>query len=273
VKSTVWLGGWGMALVVLSCDPGLSLEAALRDKRCGAAEPKCFGVYVCDKTRDLCVLPGEEEVGSPEAGPMNVDPPPANAAGAGGSGTGAGMDTMSSDAADAGMDTMSLAVPDAAAPPSCVRLPLFKDRDGDNYGSDAVGDQRVDCLSPGWVDRGGDCFDAEPTDPHAALVHPGQLGFFSEGYSRPDQPGEISFDYDCSTREEPAPSNVVEPLVECNSAFPACANGAGVLPTDRAGAGINALCGSRTVVLCEPGTGTCIRQVTTAPASRVFLCH
>jgi hypothetical protein len=266
VKNAAWLVGVGITLVVFSCDPELSLEEALKNKRCAAVEPRCLGDDVCNSD-NVCVprnplsedVEGTAGAGSAGAGGVEVGGP-SGAGGADGSeSNGDGMDTKSSDVPDAG----------DAAPP-CTPVTLFVDRDGDGFGSDTE-PTTVRCPSAGYATRGGDCFDAEVTaDNHAEQVHEGQLGFFAEGYPRPGQPGEISFDYDCSLREEAAPGNPRVATNDCGLAFPDCTAGTGVLATDRAGAGINALCGSQSIVACSPQNGACVSVVGT---TRTFLCH
>jgi len=261
VKSRAWLGGVGLLLVAFSCDPGLSLGDALQGKRCGE-ELACLPGFKCSEG-GVCV---PRDTGSSAAASSGMTPPPADAGGAGGSeALGDGMDTMSSDVADAA--------------PSCTPIPLFLDRDGDGFGSDAVEDQTTDCPKKGWASVGGDCLDADLTaDKHAFEVHPGQLGFFSEGYPRPGQPGEISFDYDCSRGEEADPNNsAVAPgdADDCSAAgaMVLCGSLGGMLPLARSGADLNAVCGSKTFLLCnDMGSNGCVPELvdrTTKP----FLCH
>jgi hypothetical protein len=241
VKSAAWLVGVGITLVAFSCDPELSLEQALEGKPCRAEGSSCFRGYVC--AMGVCVL----DTGSPEAAP-DLGPPTTDAGGADGSETnGDGMDTMSSD------------VPDAAdATPSCIRQVLFRDRDGDHFGS---GEGEPRCPSEGWVPQGGDCLDTD--DSQARDVHPGQLAFFAEGYPRPDQPGEISFDYDCSGFEEADPANTRAAPgdeTDCNSASPGfvCASLNGMRTVLRAGASVNAECGSKILLTCERRNSQCV---------------
>jgi len=167
------------------------------------------------------------------------------------------------------MDTMGSDVPDAAdATPDCT-LQLFRDQDGDGYG--ALGEVR--CPTEGWVTEGGDCLD-DPAAEHAVEVHPGQLDFFTEGYSRPDQPGVISFDYDCSGDEEPAPDNRPDRAAgDCNSASPICGGFGGVLPAEPSrGATVNALCGSTTALVCNEMMGNQCEGAE-QPLARAFRCH
>jgi len=271
VKSAAWLVALGLTLVAFSCDPELSLEEALKDKRCTSeVPPRCADGYECVKgiceSRENVHPP--EDMRSPEAGPPEVDPPPRNAGGAAGS-----------EAIRDGRDTMSSDVPDAAdAAPDC-KIQLFLDRDGDTYGSDAPGDMRFECPPlEGYVSRGGDCFDAEPDGGNLpGLVYPGQLGFFAEGYARPGQPGEISFDYNCTGREEADSNNRAEAIGVCSGASPPLNRGnfAGMVPSagpERSGANVNPLCGSTTVLACNQDNNQCVPQLMERP-DVVFRCH
>jgi hypothetical protein len=271
VKSAVWLAAFGLTLAAFSCDPELSLEEALNNKRCTSEKPpRCADGYVCDQ--GICVRPenvhSPDDVRSPEAGPPGVDPPPRDAGGAGGS-----------EAIRDGRDTMSSDVPDAAdAAPDCT-IQLFRDRDGDGYGSDAPGDVTFKCPPlEGYVSQGGDCFDAAlDAGDLAAKVHPGQFEFFAEGYPRPGQPGEVSFDYDCSRSEEADPNNEYRVAPgDCSGAAPpnVCGSFVGMVPssTDRSGAGINPLCGSTTLRTCDAMNAQCVPQLVEVPEGQ-FRCH
>jgi hypothetical protein len=144
----------------------------------------------------------------------------------------------------------------------CTLIALFSDRDGDTYGSNAAGD-RIEACSPmpGYATRSGDCLDVVPTPENRAnFVNPGVLDFFGIGYPSPT--GE-SFDYDCNEREDVNPLQSTRTEVpDCSQAtFPGCTARPGYVPTERTGAGINPLCGSRLVALCNPtGEDECIAQ-------------
>jgi hypothetical protein len=236
VKTAAWFGALGMMLVAFSCDPELSLEEALEGKRCRGDSQECLVGYECN-AEGFCVRPILSEGGS-----SSMNPPPADPGGAGGS-AGVGMDTMNSD------------VPDATdAAPGCTRVLSFLDRDGDGFGSDAPADQEVRCLSAGWVSRGGDCFDAERTpDNRAEQVHKEQTTYFPEGYPIPGQPGQISFDYDCSGAEEADLANdATKRAGDCASTSPAnCGPAGGIQTTDRLGEGVDDRCGSSTLLACN----------------------
>jgi hypothetical protein len=92
-------------------------------------------------------------------------------------------------------------------------------------------------------------------------VHPGQLAFFAEGYPRPGQPGEVSFDYDCVRGEEADPSNR-QVAGDCSSAMAPtnCGTLSGLLPTERSGANVNPMCGSQTFRACNMMGQLCIPQ-------------
>jgi hypothetical protein len=256
VKSAAWLVGVGITLVAFSCDPELSLKEALRDKPCAAVEPRCWGDDVCN-SENVCKPPR----------PPTEDPGGAGATDAGGAD---GSETNGD-----GMDTMSSDVPDAAdATPRCILVQLFRDWDGDGFGS---GEGEPRCPSDGWVPQGGDCLDTD--DSHALDVHPGQRDFFSEGYPRPGQPSEISFDYDCSGVEEADPANsdaAGGDESDCAAASPgfACGTLNGVLPAPapRSGASVNAQCGSKTVLFCNMMGDQCVPTTAERP-NAPSRCH
>jgi hypothetical protein len=189
---------------------------------------------------------------------------------------GSATDAAGSGSSEDGEGTVSTQVhtaPDAATD-ICTKLLFFRDRDGDGYGSDAEGESELRCPAEGWAARGGDCFDADPSvEIHAAEVHPGQTAFFSEGYPRQGQPGEVSFDYDCVRGEEADPSSRAAPLGDCSSATPpSCGTFAGTVRSERSGPGVNALCGSGLVQVCNQiGADQCQPQVLAAPDA--FRCH
>jgi hypothetical protein len=164
------------------------------------------------------------------------------------------------------MDTISSNVPDAGdAIPSCTPLQLFVDLDGDGFGSDAVAPQ-TRCETAGWVERGGDCLDAVPTaDNHAKDVHKEQTRYFEVGYPVPGQPGQVSFDYDCSGGEEAAPGTTAlasGDADDCSSTSLSCNSLTGMLPVARSGANVNVVCGSKTALVCNLGAGgQCVPQL------------
>jgi len=267
VKSAVWLVGVGLMLVAASCDPDLSREQALEGKRCGPVGLECVNGYVCQE--GICVAPDPPQTGAggttaPGAGGTNMTDAGGTAVtDAGGAG--------GSEAIGDGMDTMSSDVPDAAdATPDCTAELLFRDLDGDGFGS---GEAVTTCPADGWVSKGQDCLD-DPADSLAAKVHPEQPDFFAEGYSRPDQPGVISFDYDCSGDEVGDPDNRAAASDECNTESSLCSTFAAAVPplTPRSGASINALCGSTRVLVCNSVNSQCISQFFELP-DQPFRCH
>ncbi|MEY4550673.1 MAG: hypothetical protein RL685_6868 [Pseudomonadota bacterium] len=142
--------------------------------------------------------------------------------------------------------------PAPVADAGCSPVLLFRDRDGDGFGSSALEDVIQEC-SPvdGYVTDNTDCHDAEHSarDP-AGDVFPGQTAFFTVGY--PTANG-ISFDYDCSEHEEADPDNAFVPAVtSCEEREQPCGFDLGyVTPADaRSGVGVNPLCGVREQAWC-----------------------
>ncbi|MEO8178387.1 MAG: hypothetical protein ABI895_06095 [Deltaproteobacteria bacterium] len=252
MKSTAWLGAVAMTLVAFSCNPGLSLEDALKNKRCSGPAFTCLDGYTC--VEDVCV----SNAGLPEAG----------SAGSGSSGGAGGSETIGD-----GMDTISSDVPDAAdASPGCTPLLLFRDQDRDGFGSALVEAPQTMCPTEGWVNRGGDCLDEPTADNHAAEVHPEQGDFFTDGYPRPGQPGEISFDYDCSGGEEADPGNTTDRRVgDCASASATnCGLATGVQTNVRPGAGVDDRCGGAMVLCNNLSLEQCIPEEQT---NVIYRCH
>jgi hypothetical protein len=280
VKAAV-LGGLGVMLAGIACNPELSLNDVLRGKSCRATKPYCVQPYVCNLDTKFCVMPDELP---PDAGDSSAnaisDRSPAGAEGApqavstsgdpvaGGEGGAAGSE---SDAAGAGGVSAGPAVGDVDA--GC-KLTLFRDLDGDGYGSPTSAPSKLGCSEEkGWVLRGDDCFDAEPTSENkAAQVHPEQAMFFATGYPVPGgEPGEVSFDYNCSLDEESDPTN--DPnygAQDCTSQPADCGGLLGIQPTDRSGPGVSNLCGSKIVNICAPQGNRCIVAVT---KNTEFRCH
>jgi hypothetical protein len=64
--------------------------------------------------------------------------------------------------------------PAPVADAGCSPVTLYRDRDGDGFGSDAPEDVVQGCLPmPGFALEGGDCHDAQPTmrDPAGAVFY------------------------------------------------------------------------------------------------------
>jgi hypothetical protein len=246
----------------IACNPELSLNDVLKGKGCRAVEPYCVQPYVCDQ-RKICVMPGELVEAGDSSGSVSDDLSPAAggtaplaastmddpAVGGAGGAAGSGLSA-------AGAGGVSSDPPAGAADAGCIKQQLFLDRDGDGYGSNAPEDTKFDCPTAGWVEVGGDCFDAMPTaENKAAQVHPEQAMFFSTGYPLPGgQAGEVSFDYDCSLQEEGDPNNDpnLGPAGDCSSLTSDCLSAIGVLPTTRSGPSVNSLCGSTLEQVCFP---------------------
>lgn len=156
-------------------------------------------------------------------------------------------------------DSTPSPAPISAADAGCMRVELFRDRDGDGFGSAAPDDLIQDCPPvAGYVTNNLDCHDAEHTaqDP-AGDVFPGQTEFFTAGY--PTANG-ISFDYDCSELEEVDPSSAFVPAVaNCEQREQPCGFSIGYLTPaeERSGAGVDALCGAREEAWCTNAGDGC----------------
>jgi len=114
------------------------------------------------------------------------------------------------------------------------------DDDQDGFGRSS-GEVKA-CSAPTsgkWARNGGDCNDDNPT------VFPMNPQYYSDGYTTAGN--ALSFDYDCSGQEEEDPG--------ARGAAPTCSSlscsGSGFRDTGRTGTGINALCGSKTLVTCS----------------------
>ncbi|HEU4579040.1 MAG TPA: hypothetical protein VFS67_12340 [Polyangiaceae bacterium] len=244
-------------LAGVACDPEHTLTEVLQNKDCSNAEPPCVSPYVCHPVTYKCVMPEALPDAGGAAGSSSDDLSPAGAGGApqelsttmdpvaGGQSGAAGSESLVAGAG--GLGSMDPPVVDTDA--GCD-IQLFRDVDGDGYGSPDSGSMRG-CPRAGWVERGDDCFDAEVTEQNRAnQVHPEQAGFFDRGYALPS--GDISFDYDCSGQEEPDPNNTrVGAAGNCTTtAANACGMATGFVPIARSGSGINDLCGSTQLQIC-----------------------
>lgn len=270
-----------------ACEPYLSLDEALEGEGC-----PCVAGYVCVNqvcVADGSILPNEAppfplRPNSPDAGEGAAGA--AGAAGEGRAGAGAGDGSTSSGGAGGG-SAGSSALPDAGAEPGpapgpadsgCANpVPLFIDRDGDGFGSDVDEAQPRGCPPvDGFATRGGDCLDVSPAlNSSSVLVNPGQTLAFATGYSSPNNPSGVSFDYDCDGVERPGQefaANVTLP--DCNQAVASCGGlGFGYRPTARNGAGENPLCSSVDILLCTgvAGSATCAPAENRLP--RPLLCN
>jgi len=150
----------------------------------------------------------------------------------------------------------------------CAPTTLFRDADGDAYGD--VSEQRTGCPEPGWVTQSGDCRDDNP------LVHAGQVEFFGVGYVDADQPGGVSFDYDCSGAEDADASNTPpsgEPRCDV-LALLTCIGSGYSSASGREGPGIGPLCGSRVRVDCVARVVIgCGSVATDLPEEEAFRCR
>jgi hypothetical protein len=108
--------------------------------------------------------------------------------------------------------------------------------------------------------RRGDCNDGNPQ------VFPGQNNYFGTSFSTG---AGTSFDYDCSGREDPdasqpglAPNCTGLSLLGCT--------GSGFAATGRTGSGVDAICGSTSLVTCVANLVSCGATTSTIQAKR---CH
>jgi hypothetical protein len=123
----------------------------------------------------------------------------------------------------------------------CATTVYYRDVDKDGYGGIVT---MSACTSPGagWVTKGGDCADDN------ADVFPGQTAYFDDPYSKGG--GVKSFDYDCSTKETQKPP-AQKAAADCAPiAGGNTCSGSGFVPTQRAGASIDSLCGATKYQTC-----------------------
>lgn len=132
----------------------------------------------------------------------------------------------------------------------CMSEPIawYRDEDGDGYGT-SVTVFACNPPSSNWSAVPGDCNDTWPE------VHPGQEKFFGTYYIKSD--GTASFDYDCSGREDPNPSQTLA-AKDCGALKLAlCGDESGYVTNNRSGEGINPYCGSTVVRACVPSLLVC----------------
>lgn len=156
--------------------------------------------------------------------------------------------------------------PDASAPqdgasdaPACPTY--YRDEDADGFGGAT---KQVSCTPPGagWVEKGGDCNDANKD------VFPGQLLFF--GVPIASAPA-ISFDYDCSTKEEARPA--LPKAGPCMVGVGGC-TGEGYLPAEplrTASASVDPYCGSARYRICRLVNGQCV--TTDSKTDKAYDCR
>jgi hypothetical protein len=261
LSSRGWLALLAPALAAAAaggCQSDLVLS--LEGKQCDSRR-SCVEGFVCNERSNRCVRPAE--LNARDAGPGGSfsgaggtggngslggsGPGAVGGAGAGGSSPQGGGGGAVVPAEDAGSDASTL-LPDGG----CLGR-IYRDADGDGVGD--IG-QFIDgaCPEPGWVAQPGDCRD------DLEDVFPGQTRFFAEPYADPTAPGDVSFDYDCSTVEVPDPTN--ETLAQpsnCGTLLGVGCAGSGFLPFSppRIGANIDARCGSNELRTCRPETLGC----------------
>lgn len=283
-------------LAAASCESSLSLDEVLRGRPCRAAQDpagQCVAGYECN-TSNMCVPLASGQGGGSESGGSGGSSGSGDGGNAGSSGTASGGATQqggsggtsaggSAQGGDAGtggsLGQGGSNITDAAVPPAdggCVPGPLYRDRDGDGYGSEAPGDVEFGCALQGYVTIGQDCHDVEPSFfDRAELVHPGQTEYFAFSYVDANGPGGISFDFDCSGAEEADPTN------DPPNAQPNCPNllgglactGSGFRDEGRSGPGVIGQCGSEFIVDCATQAITqCVAQERLAP-DRPFSCR
>jgi hypothetical protein len=178
--------------------------------------------------------------------------------------------TSQAGASTGGSESSSAGMPDAGAPSQvggaggalgaggasgdgagggCDPVAWYPDGDGDGFGRTTG--RVVSCEAPtngAWVTAGGDCDD----DNNAVFPH--EATYESDGYTSASS--TLSYDYDCSTKEEVDPTQL--------GAAPNCAAmgilncvGTGFAATNRTGEGVNPLCGSKSLVTCTKVNLSC----------------
>lgn len=143
----------------------------------------------------------------------------------------------------------------------------YPDADQDQHG---VPDGAVVSCDPpsngSWATVNDDCND------NNAAVHPGVIDYFDAAYSTPNG---ISFDYDCSHAEEPAP-NQVGAAPDCFPLSAASCGGEGFIDAlGRTGIGVTALCGSHQYGWCswDPNLALCVQQMQILADGYGYACH
>ncbi len=156
--------------------------------------------------------------------------------------------------------------PPPPPPPGCTNpRTYYEDTDGDGFGGTTT---KQACTSPGdgWVTKGGDCDDGDPS------VFPGQSKYFASAYTS-SATGLDSFDYNCSTHEEEQPPGYKAASMCTAGLTIGTCTGDGYLPSDArpAAPGIDRICGSTKVQTCtfKQGQGCLSAVIDATPA----LCH
>ena len=208
-----------------------------------------FQAFACSSSpiREFGAV-GGASTGAPSAGAASAGARVAGSAvtGASGAASEAG-EGAASEAGEGGSSELSGAAGEMVSAGStgaggaCTPVAWFPDGDGDGFGRSSA--QVSTCPAPTsgkWVAKGGDCNDDDPS------VFPQQSDYKSSGYA---VSGGVSFDYDCSGQEQPDPAQQGAPA--CGSLLVVNCAGSGFANTNRTGAGVNPLCGSKTFVTCS----------------------
>lgn len=274
------LVAWCSGLIVGGCTSELKLDLA--GKRCNR-DDKCSPGYSCELETKVC-LPTDEPLPSAGSGGSSGNPSEGGGGGSGsvhwggdsGIGPGgfggalwpsddggvAGGGAGGAGGLDAGVD----GPPDASD--GCAPITVYRDADGDSFGA---GPAFQGCPQPGWVTNADDCGDGD------GLAHPGQEGFFGDGFDDSRNPGVKSYDYDCSGVEEVDPTNSPPNEVQrCDDITDLLiCSGEGYLADEaRGGAGINPLCGSKIRRNCVARVGTgCTGIDTNLTPADAFRCR
>jgi hypothetical protein len=150
--------------------------------------------------------------------------------------------------------TDTAAAGSAGAAGECSAVAWFPDADGDGFGR--ASGQVLSCDPPAvgkWAAKAGDCDD----DNNAVFLK--EPDFEASSYTATSN--GLSFDYDCSNKEESDPTQL--------GAAPACASmgilncvGSGFANTARTGPGVNPLCGSKSLVTCMKSNLSCVGVTT-----------
>jgi hypothetical protein len=126
----------------------------------------------------------------------------------------------------------------------------YKDNDGDGFGNDS--ETMAACVPPGlhWATVGGDCRDDLPAVKPFKAGSPDNPAYSGTGYSDPNQPQGVSFDYDCSGTEDADPSNSYGVEPDCSNVLNCTGVGYVAVNPSRTGPGIDPYCGSTSLKRC-----------------------
>ena len=196
--------------------------------------------------------------------PVGADGSESSSGSSGSSGTSGTSGTSASGGTSGSSGTSGTSGSDASTCPT-----YFQDSDGDGFGGATT---KVSCTPPGagWVTVGGDCDDTNKD------VKPGQTAYFHAGYATVPGGAAVSFDYDCSKKEDLDPAQ--KKATDC-AQIPGSleCSGSGYLPQSppRAGAGVDPYCGSTRYRFCRPTpNGACAPSDNVpTPAPPPFPCR